>query len=434
MEIEHKVVYVDGEETETDVDPDLTETDEETETPKLKKSPLKRYLNKQPEIHQEIETAGISRPKKQKKVEDVKQESKENKEIKEESNKGKIKTNTLSTPFNDVPISTQTIIAVSNLKFNLLQMYNHLPITEYVILKRRRGRKCKNTEIVNPNENIEPGSIISVQNKTNIRGSVLKDSKKNNKTYFLNSVTVVMLLKNGKIINSKISQNGKLQITGCKNMDQCVEMIQHLFRHMKEIEVQIGEQMFSLKYGSKCAERNPTFVFNVVMKNIDFKIDYNINREKLNRYINENTNYCSLFEASVNTGVNIKIKSKQPYESNLNSMEILPDLTVKNEIVPFSQYLSMLDVKETKKEHKKTKYHTFLVFHSGSIIQSGSGPEMKQVYDEFIQILKTQRNKFEEVLDQDFKETSERMQTIFNLRHGKRKIQRNKNEIDLSNK
>ena len=335
------------------------------------------------------------------------------------------------TKFENVPISTQTIISVSNLKFNLNLLYQYLPITEYIIIKKKRGRK-KKVEVVNPNLNIAPGSIISIQNKTNIRGSILKESKKENKTYFLNSITIVMVLENGKLINSKISQNGKLQITGCKNMEHCVEMIHYLFKHIKEIEVQIGQSMFSLKYGSKSINSNPTFIFNVVMKNIDFKVNFNINREKLNIFINDNTNFCSLFESSVNTGVNIKIKSNVSYENNLDSIEIMPDLTVKKNIVPFSSYISYLDEKEKKKENKKEKYHTFLVFHSGSIIQSGSGPEMNSVYTNFVTILNKYRKYFEEILNINNKQDIIKMQNLYNLKPGKKKITRHKNELDLS--
>jgi TATA-box binding protein (TBP) (component of TFIID and TFIIIB) len=336
------------------------------------------------------------------------------------------------TKFEDVPISTQTIISVSNLKFNLNLLYQYLPITEYIIIKKKRGRK-KKVEVVNPNLNIAPGSIISIQNKTNIRGSILKESKKENKTYFLNSITIVMVLENGKLINSKISQNGKLQITGCKNMEQCVEMIHYLFKHIKEIEVQIGQPMFSLKYGSKSTNSNPIFIFNVVMKNIDFKVNFNINREKLNIFINDNTNFCSLFESSVNTGVNIKIKSNYSYENNLDSIEIMPNLTVKKNVVPFSAYTSYLDEKEKKKENKKEKYHTFLVFHSGSIIQSGSGPEMNNVYTNFVTTLNKHRKEFEEILNTNNKQDIIKMQNLYNLKPGKKKITRHKNELDLSN-
>lgn len=346
---------------------------------------------------------------------------------------------TLFTKFDDVPVSTQTIIAVSNLKFNLNLLYQYLPITPFIIIKKKRGRK-KKVEETNPNQNISTGSIISVQYKTNIRGSILKESKKDNKTYFLNSITIVMILENNKLINSKISQNGKLQITGCKNMEQCYDMIKFLFKHIREIEIQTGEKLFQLKLGSKSCNRNPQFIFNIVMKNIDFKVDFNINRELLNNFINDNTKYCSLFESSVNTGVNIKIKSNTPYEENLNSIELLSDLTIKKEILPFSYYVSLLDEKEKKekkekkKETNKEKYHTFLVFHSGSIIQSGSGPDMPEIYNTFMNILLTHKNKFMEVLNKQNNETdiTEKMDTLYNLKPGKKKISRNKNEIDLS--
>ena len=336
------------------------------------------------------------------------------------------------TKFKDVPISTLTIISVSNLKFNLSLMYQYLPFTEYVVVKKKRGRK-KKVETVNPNQHISPGSIISIRDKTNVRGSILKESKKDKKTYFLNSIAIVMVLENEKKINCKISQNGKFQITGCKTIEQCIEMIRYLFKHIKEIEIQTGQSMFSLKYGSKSTNRNPTFVFKIVMKNIDSKVNFNINREKLNQYINEHTDYCSSFEIGVDTGVNIKIKSNQPYEDELQSIEILPDLTIQRNIVPFQYYNSFLDEKEQKKEVKKKSYHTFLVFHSGSIIQSGSGPEMCKVYEDFIRILVSQNKYFEEILNTDNKQDVIKMQSIYNLKPGRKKITRNKNELDLSN-
>jgi hypothetical protein len=209
-------------------------------------------------------------------------------------------------------------------------------------------------------------------------------------------------------------------------------MIRYLFKHIKEIEIQIGQSMFALKYGSKSINRNPTFIFNVVMKNIDFKVKFNINREKLNQFMNDNTEFCSLFESSVNTGVNIKIKSNVSYENNLDSIEIMHDLTVQKNIVPFSSYTSYLDEKEKKKENKKEKYHTFLVFHSGSIIQSGSGPEMENVYTKFVTILNQHRKEFEEILNTNNKQDIIKMQTLYNLKPGKKKITRHKNELDLS--
>jgi hypothetical protein len=59
------------------------------------------------------------------------------------------------TEFKDVPIFALTIISVSNLKFNLNLMYQYLPFTDYVVVKKKRGRK-KKVETVNPNQHIPP--------------------------------------------------------------------------------------------------------------------------------------------------------------------------------------------------------------------------------------------------------------------------------------
>jgi hypothetical protein len=77
-------------------------------------------------------------------------------------------------------------------------MYLYFPIWNYTILKKRRGRK-KELENSNVNKHLKEGSIIAVENKTDIRGVMLKKKKKESKTYFLNSITIVMLLKMRKL-------------------------------------------------------------------------------------------------------------------------------------------------------------------------------------------------------------------------------------------
>ena len=129
--------------------------------------------------------------------------------------------------FSKIKISTETIIAVSNLVFDLNNLYNYLPIVEYVVVKRKRGRK-KKVEIIDPNKDVPVGSIISVQNKTNVRGAVLK-KKKESKTYFLNSITIIVMLEHGKMINTKISKNGKFQITGCKSNDHFINCVRYVY-------------------------------------------------------------------------------------------------------------------------------------------------------------------------------------------------------------
>ena len=145
-------------------------------------------------------------------------------------------------------------------------------------------------------------------------------------------------------------------------------------------------------------DTHPRVIFNIVMKNIDFKIGFSIQRDKLDTFINVNTDFTSHYEGSITTGVNIKLKSRHPYERMINCLEIFEDGNTKNSLVEYGEYLTFLDDKEKRKESKKEKYHTFLVFCSGSIIQSGSGPDMESVYRDFISILLKNRNHFEEKL------------------------------------
>ena len=46
--------------------------------------------------------------------------------------------------FDDIKVSTQTIIGISNLEIDLEEIYNNLPITPYKLIKKRRGRKRTN--------------------------------------------------------------------------------------------------------------------------------------------------------------------------------------------------------------------------------------------------------------------------------------------------
>ena len=294
--------------------------------------------------------------------------------------------------FSKIKISTQTIIAVSNLVFDLNNLYNYLPVVEYVVVKRKRGRK-KKIEVVDPNKDIPVGSIISVQNKTNVRGALLK-KKKESKTYFLNSITIIVMVDDGKMINAKISKNGKFQITGCKSDEHFINCIRYIYKNIKDAESYIGENICTLKN----EETKPRMIFNIVMKNIDFKVGFSIQRDDLDTFMSMNTNFTSHYEASITTGVNIKIKSENPYEANLIQLVIDDDGTPHKTHVPYVKYLEFLDDKEKKKEERKQKFHTFLVFCSGSIIQSGSGPDMEKVYKQFMKILLKNRPNFEEKL------------------------------------
>ncbi len=305
--------------------------------------------------------------------------------------------------FKDINISTKTIISVTNLIIDLNLLFKYLPITEYIVIPKKRGRK-KKVSVPNPNIDVPAGSIICMKSKTNHRGTIIKQKKSKTGKYFLNSVTVEILLNEGKLINIKVSNNGKFQITGCKDDKHFVEALTYLFHHMDYSQRYIGEPIFTIKDQSV----NPRAIFNVVMKNIDFNLKFGINRHKLDEFITQHTSFISLFEDdNKSTYVNIKLPLKEKYDKTLNCMTF--DLekskscnpyTKENLIteskVDFSEYLELT---KDRAEKKDDKYHTFLVFQSGAVIQSGRGPEMEHVHNQFVDIIFKNRKEFEERIE-----------------------------------
>lgn len=300
--------------------------------------------------------------------------------------------------FEDIPVSTTTSIVMTNITLDIRKLYEHLPVTEYIVVPKRRGRKKKSI-IVDPNKEIVDGSIITVDLENNVRGVRLKKKKKSTakkgEDYFRNSVTVVMVI-DGKKINFKISRNGKFQMTGCKTDEHSKKCVGFIWKYIKNFD-----DVYTMNEDSDTFEA----LFIPAMRNIDFGLGFHIDREKLDKYFNTKTDYCSLLETSIGyTGVNIKIPFKKPItELNLRKLTWDEDYNEwhEPELVPFTYYLDLLKPKEKEKKLKKERYHTFLTFHSGKIIMSSLCEEFaRDTYYEFMNIIKDNHKVFQEQLDE----------------------------------
>jgi TATA-box binding protein (TBP) (component of TFIID and TFIIIB) len=294
--------------------------------------------------------------------------------------------------FDNIGISTKTVIALTNLHIDLDKYFLYAPITDYMPVEKKRGRKKRYS--VQPAVLILPyGSIISVQKRNAMRGAILKNKQKN-KSFFLHSVTTVFMLNDNKMINVKVSSNGRFQMTGCKNDSHYVETIIILMKTLKDIEQYSGEKIWNFTDDSD--KLNVTF--NTVMQNMDFNIGFYIKRNKLDYFINTGTEFRSIFEGSISTGVNIKIPSASESEEKLLkiSYDHSTDIIEKS-LVPYSNYYNSLEAKEKRKEERKEKHHTFLVFSSGSIIMSSRGSDMKRVFESLTKTLVANRKEFEDI-------------------------------------
>jgi TATA-box binding protein (TBP) (component of TFIID and TFIIIB) len=289
--------------------------------------------------------------------------------------------------FDQINVRTRTYKSITNLKVNINKLFEILPVTEYKTVQKKRGRKKKDTPPVE-NNNIVSGDIISLQNEDKFKGVSLKKVNKNkNKNgtpnYFRNSLTIVMMVKD-KFINFKVSNNGKFQMTGCKNDEHAKLVIQLFVDHILRIN---EPSSFTIpEEGLKCIIIN-------IMTNIDFNLNVTLNRENLDKWINTNTEYNSLLETSFGyTGVNVKMPLKIPYEYKIPLLYFKEGVWSEDTMM-YGDFIKTLTQKEQDKETEKVRYNTFLVFHTGNIIMSGMNIEiMKTYYEKFIQILKNCEN------------------------------------------
>jgi TATA-box binding protein (TBP) (component of TFIID and TFIIIB) len=295
--------------------------------------------------------------------------------------------------FDDIKVSTKTFIAMTNLSMNLKRLFEFLPITEYVVIPKKRGRK-KKVSSSDPNVNVKSGSIITMKYENKLKGVDLKQkknqTKKKTSKWFRNSFTVVMLL-DGKTINFKICQNGMFQITGCKLDSHAEDCIKYIWEYIKD-----ESDIYTFNRGE-----NIETLFIPAMRNIDFDIGFNVDREKLANYMSTQTEFHSLLETSFGyTGVNIKI----PIQNDVTQMVIKKLAYINNSWIEnmtiYDEYLQFLTKKERLKKVNKERYNTFLVFHSGKTIFSGSCADfMRDSYYYFLKIIKKAYPYIEERLD-----------------------------------
>jgi TATA-box binding protein (TBP) (component of TFIID and TFIIIB) len=302
--------------------------------------------------------------------------------------------NTKYKDFDDIVVSTKTFIVKTNLVIDLKKLFDFLPVTDYVQLPKKRGRK-KKIAYEEQNKDIINGSIITLKYENQIKGVDLKirKSKKKKSKWFRNSFTVVIII-DCKPINFKICQNGMFQITGAKFDSQAEDCIKYIWSL-------ISDQSGSIYNYSKGSSLEAIFI--PAMRNIDFSLGFHVDREKLTRYMNSQTEFHSLLETSFGyTGVNIKF----PIKDDIREMK-LKKLSFKDtstnptpSYMSYGDYLSELTEKEQQKKLKKNRYTTFLVFHSGKVIVSSITAEVtKPAYNYFHDIIRRCRHEIEEKLD-----------------------------------
>tara|TARA_B100000519_G_C14201380_1_gene418097 strand:- start:560 stop:1303 length:744 start_codon:yes stop_codon:yes gene_type:complete len=179
---------------------------------------------------------------------------------------------------NDLRISTITSVLKLSQIIDLEKIYKQLPISEKYIPYIEYG--C---------DNVPRGFSEK---------SLIKKRKKKKKKIFYNQSTI-HVIHDGKIMNVKLFNNGRIQITGLKNENQAGKLVKKLIQYFKDFEV--------------ISDYAELIENKIVLINSDFDLGFEINREKLHYEIIENDIYSS-YEPCIYPGVNIK------YYINTNNM------------------------------------------------------------------------------------------------------------------
>lgn len=278
--------------------------------------------------------------------------------------------------FDKLTVSVRTVICNTNITLNTKNIFDNLFVTKYEIKKKKRGRKPKNS--VEQKENPLPdGSIIQLRYGNNVKGIQPKEKK----NYFRNSLSVVMFIQNKKI-NVKLPKTGNVQMTGCKTLQQAQKAMIIIWDKIKS-----NSQLYSFN------DKQTKFQFIIIpsMCNIDFNLNFLVDRQQLDQYFNENTPYYSLLETNFgHTGVNIKIPfDKSIQELPLKKIIISDNNIITKQQITYNDYLDTLSTKDKLKKINKRRFNTFLVFHSGSVIMSGIDLYlMRDTYNVFLNIIK----------------------------------------------
>ena len=188
-------------------------------------------------------------------------------------------------------ISTMTAISSINSDINLTNLYKNIVPNELITY-------------------IQHGSLgIKGESKKQKRKSRVPKKQKS----FFNQVT--LHVNCNKIVNLKLFNNGKIQMTGLKYETLGEKVLQSLLPHLQELDTQSDDTQSDTKILSH--NQQLTYEpFNIVLINSDFSIGYKVKRELVHREIVDAGMYSS-YEPCIYPGVNIKYYYNQDTDNGI---------------------------------------------------------------------------------------------------------------------
>lgn len=335
------------------------------------------------------------------------------------------------TPYESLKTTTITSVVKINGDVDPAVAFQLIPITRVEIKQKRNATKCKL-----PHLKDQVGAVLSARYRKHTRGVV-----KNKKNPFKNSVTIDMCLKD-KNVGLKLSKN-TIHICGCKKKEHSEETTNLIFGHLKSIqamldglhktETSLCQTMDFVKQFTKgnntqrvssrtILGRNATVeVFtrtpeqeinkdipcsipegmdkDVVLFLLSFRDEFLYHSDyctklhyisKIRHVYKEDLGMVNYSEAMVNynysLGYKINRQSLEECISRKNGFysrhnnELSNSVTIELPYIPSDDYI--------KKKKNRVPHHSFLVYKSGSVTQSGPNTkEMENVYYLFMKTI-----------------------------------------------
>jgi len=153
-----------------------------------------------------------------------------------------------------------------------------------------------------------------------------KKTKRKPKRKFYNQVTMEIFARNpDKLINCKIFNNGTIQLTGCKSVENLLCVLNTLSSKLSD-EISIintkKEHIYKpFATNMDNLKLDKLYFFNIVMINCNFDAGYKIDREELFSITKKN-NITATYEPGRHACVNIKYQYMCPKEINDKQISI----------------------------------------------------------------------------------------------------------------
>jgi TATA-box binding protein (TBP) (component of TFIID and TFIIIB) len=289
--------------------------------------------------------------------------------------------------FEDVLISTKTIVIDISIDVDIKNVFKIFPVLEFPDAPPISSKKKLRKYI--QDRNLSDGTIIALEYENKSRGLPIK--------HFRNAMTIVMIVEN-KYINFKLPPKGRIQITGCKFDQYAEKCVQFLWGKLQEFSTP-ELPLFSFHHGKK----DFSAIFHVVMSNRNFDLGFHIDRQKLDQYVNTQEEFpgTSLLELTFGyTGLNIKLPC-QHQNILLKTLAYIDDEWLHG-VIEYNEYLKQLSPKDYAKEIDKSRKNSFLIFRSGAAIMSGLDTHhMEKDYYKFINMIQKCKPFIEDVVDED---------------------------------